>query len=96
LGEQNLYAYTLSNGAWSVASLFSYTANGVAPVVGDPVGYVRNVSGNRNGAVFLDASRNLKTITQETAGGGWGFETSPNHDLASVLISNGAWKRYVP
>ena len=96
LGGQNLYAYTLTGSSWAVTSLFSYSANGVAPVVGDPVGYVRNVSGNRNGAVFLDSNRNVRNVQQATANAPWAFELGPNHDSGSILLPVGSWKKYAP
>jgi hypothetical protein len=53
-GHQNAYAYTLSGGARSVTALFDYTEQGVAPVIGDPVGYLRNATDQRSGIVFVD------------------------------------------
>ena len=95
LGVQILFAYTLG-ASWSAKQLFRYSESGVAPVVGDPVGYVRNVASNRNGALFLDANRNVRNVEQATANGPWAFAPSANHDSASVLLPVGTWKRYAP
>lgn len=95
-GAQNLRAYTLTGSSWSLTTLFSYTAAGVTPVIGDPVGYVRHESGNRNGALFVDANRNVRNVQQQVANGPWGFEPSANHGSASLLVAAGAFKKYAP
>lgn len=95
LGGQNLYSYTLTGTSWPVKSLFSYSANGVAPVVGDPVGYISYPSDQTNGALFVDANRSLRFVQQTVAGGPWAFPVSGGHSSASVLFAANAWKKYV-
>lgn len=95
LGNQTLYAYTrLSSGSWLGAQLFDYTANGVAPVIGEPMGYAKSILNNTNGALFVDANRNVRNIQQRIANTVYEWEPSHGHNAGTVLIGKDSWKKY--